>query len=117
MEAEKLAKQMIGFQKTAFNHTFDMLMAIRDHSEDLTCSWCEKNGILPEPSKKNMIEWGHSIKQSLEEYKKLINNGFMAIENCFDFSKMHVPSKASPSDEKIIETKQPEKEAPTTDEQ
>jgi hypothetical protein len=111
MEAEKLAKQMIGFQKTAFNHTFDMVMAVRDQSEKITCSWCEKNGILPDQSKKVMLEWGHVIKKNLEEYKKVINDGFNTIESCFDFSKTGSQPKTSPVDKKTTEKKQPENQS------
>jgi hypothetical protein len=116
MEAEKLAKQMIGFQKTAFNHTFDIVMAVRDQSEKITCSWCEKNGILPDQSKKVMLEWGHVIKQSLEEYKKVINDGFNTIETCFDFSKTYSQPKTAPVGKKTMGKKQPENQAEPTDE-
>lgn len=111
MEAEKLAKQMIGFQKTAFNHTFDMVMAVRDQSEKITRSWCEKNGILPDKSKKVMLEWDHVIKQNLEEYKKVINDGFNTIESCFDFSKAESHPKTSPVGTKTTEKKQPENQS------
>lgn len=106
MEAEKLAKQMIGFQKTAFNHTFEIVTAVREQSEKITCSWCEKNGILPDQSKKVMLEWGQFIKKSLEEYKKVVNDGFNSIETCFDFSKTYSQPETTP-----VEKKQPEKQA------
>ncbi len=109
MEADKLAKQMIGFQKTAFNHTFDIVMAVRDQSEKITCSWCEKSGILPDQSKKVMLEWCQVIKQSLGEYKKVINDGFNTIETCFDFSKTYSQPKTGQVTEKIMEKEQEEK--------
>jgi hypothetical protein len=117
MEADTLAKQMIGFHKTAFNNTFDIVMAVQDQSEKLTRSWCEKSGILPDQSKKMMHDWGKVIKKSLGEYKKVVNHGFDTIETCFDFSKTFSQNKPSSVAEMVMENEQPEEKASPLNEQ
>jgi hypothetical protein len=117
MEAEKLAKQMIDFQKTAFNNTFDIVMAVQDQSEKITRSWCEKSGILPDQSKKMMHDWGNVIKKSFGEYKKAVNKSFDMIETCFDFSKIFSQIKPSSVAEMVMENKQPEEKATPLNEQ
>jgi hypothetical protein len=117
MEADTLAKQMIDFQKTAFNNTFDIVMAVQDQSEKITRSWCEKSGILPDQSKKMMHDWGNVIKKSLGEYKKVVNNGFDTIETCFDFSKTFSQIKPSSVAEMVMANQQAEEKAAPLDEQ
>ncbi len=116
MESEKLIKQMIGIQKAAFNHTVDIAMAFRDQSEKIACSWCEKNGIFPEQSKKVMLEWGHVAKQSLEDYKKVINDGFNTMETCCNFPKTLFQSQPKPVEEKTMENRQKENSGVVVDE-
>jgi len=84
-------------------------MAVRDQSEKITCSWCEKSGILPDQGKKVMLEWCQVIKQSLGEYKKVINDSFNTIETCFEFSKTYSRPKTGPITEKTMEKEQEEK--------
>jgi hypothetical protein len=117
MEADKLAKQMIDFHKTAFNNTFDIVMAVQDQSEKITRSWYEKNGILPDQSKKIMHDWGNVIKKSLGEYKKIVNHGFDSIETCFDFSKTFSQIKPISVAEMVTENEQPEEKAAPLNEQ
>jgi hypothetical protein len=116
MEAEKLAKQMIDFQKTAFNHTFDVVMAVQDQSEKISSSWCEKSSILPDRNKKMMLEWGHVIKQSLKEYKKMVNTGFDTMETFFQFTKTFSQIKPISVAEMAMD-KQPEEKAAPVEEQ
>jgi hypothetical protein len=117
MEADKLAKQMIDFHKTAFNNTFDIVMAVQDQSEKITRSWCEKSGILPDQSKKMIHDWGNVIKKSLGEYKKVVNHGFDTIETCFDFSKTFSQIKPSSVAEMVMANKPQEEKAAPLDEQ
>jgi hypothetical protein len=117
MEAEKLTKQMIEFQKTVFNNTFEIVMAVQDQSEEISRSWCEKNSILPDQSKKVMLEWGHIIKQSLKEYKKAINLGFETIETGLKFSKTFSQFKPVSFAETVMENPQPEKAEPVEGQQ
>ncbi len=49
------------------------------------------------------------IKQSLGEYKKVINDGFNTSETCFDFSKTYSRPKTGPITDKTMEKVHEEK--------
>lgn len=97
-------RQMISFQKSAFNHTFDILMALKNQSEKIAGSWCEKNSMVPEQGKVFMSDWSRMVEKGLEEYKKMINEGFTNMESYMDFSKAAMPTENTPPPSKIVST-------------
>ena len=97
-------KQMINFQKSAFNHTFDIFMALKDQSEKIAGNWCEKNSIFPEQGKIFMNDWTRMIEKGLEEYKKMVNAGFASMENYLEISTFARPMETAPPPSTIVST-------------
>jgi hypothetical protein len=106
MNTGTLAKQMIGFQKSAFNHSFDILMAFKSQSEKIAGNWCEKNSVVPEQGKTFVNDWNQMMDQALREYKKTVNEGFASMENYLGVPMATQPMETPPPPPTIVSTDQ-----------
>jgi hypothetical protein len=109
MEMGQFAKQTLGFQKTAFNHTIDLFVSMQEQAEKVTSSWADKNGLMPAQNWKIMTQLCQACKQGLVEYQKFINE---AMDNMGNFMVMAPASKqAAPASPKADEKPAVKKEA------
>lgn len=84
MEAGKTAKQMIGFQKTLFENSFNATVMVQDQTESITNSFLDQiPGITSDGKKaiKNAIDF---TKKARDDYKKAVDDGYAQIEKMFD---------------------------------
>ena len=83
METEKIAKQMIDFQKTAFNNTFGAMVALQDQTEKMVNLTIEQSAWLPKEGKKAINEWTEACKNGRDDFKKLVDENFSKAEGFF----------------------------------
>ncbi len=85
MEATKIAKQMIGFQKTFLDNSFNAMVIVQDQTENMF------NGFLnqfPWITKEGKRTWNDSIqfnKKARNDFKKAMDEGYSRIEELYDF--------------------------------
>ena len=81
MEQERIAKQMIEFQKAAFNNTFNAMVMLQEQSERMLSISLEQAAWLPEEGKKVMNKWGSFYKKSCEDFKKAVDESYKKMED------------------------------------
>lgn len=76
METAKLTKQMIDFQKAAFDNTYAGLTVFQDYTENMTNGFLKQFPWVTEEGKKPIQNSFELMKKSREDYKKMIDQGF-----------------------------------------
>ncbi len=84
MMDQKITKQVIDFQKAAFDNTFSAISMLQDQAEKTTNIFLE-SGIwpVPEEGKKIAKEWVQAFKKGREEFKKALDESFTKMEDFF----------------------------------
>jgi hypothetical protein len=83
METGKIAKQMIDFQKTAFDNTFGAMVALQDQTEKMVNITIEQSAWLPKEGKKAINEWTEACKKGRDDFKKFVDENFSSAEGFF----------------------------------
>jgi len=81
MNPKMIAKQIIDFDKAAFDKTFDALTAFQSHSEKMMNLFLEKTNLLPSEGKKVMREWMDAYEKGKNDFKESVDNSFKTIEH------------------------------------
>ena len=101
METGKIAKQMIDFQKTTFNNTFNGMVAFQEQSERMVNTLMEQAVWLPEDGKKAINEWGAAYKKGRDDFKQYVDDNFSKVEGFFSSqAKSKTAPAASPVNSK-----------------
>ncbi|HOK06038.1 MAG TPA: hypothetical protein PK836_08420 [Syntrophales bacterium] len=83
MDPKALMKQMLDFNKTAFEKTFNALVVMQDQSEKMFNLWMEQNKFFPEEGRKAMTDWIKSYKKGRDEFKAKMDEGYRRLEEFF----------------------------------
>jgi hypothetical protein len=83
MEPKKLAMQMIEFNKTTFDNTFNAMVLIQEQTEKAVSSFLDQAAWLPDEGKKLLNEWVASYKKGREEFKRNVDEGYKKVEAYF----------------------------------
>ncbi len=84
MENQEMMKQIIEFNKTTFNNSYDAAVMISNQAENITNSFLSAHPeIVPEQGKKIYDEWSASVKKGLSDFQENVNTGFNKIEDYF----------------------------------
>jgi polyhydroxyalkanoate synthesis regulator phasin len=83
MDQKQIFKQMVEFNKGAFNNSFNAMVMIQDQTETLANTMLNQASWMPEEGKKAIRDWVESFKKGREEYKKAIDDAFGKVEEFF----------------------------------
>jgi polyhydroxyalkanoate synthesis regulator phasin len=83
MEPGKIAKQMIDFQKTTFDNTFNAMVSLQEQTEKMVNTIIGQAPWLPEEGKKVINEWVGAYKKGRNDFKKLVDQNFKKVEEAF----------------------------------
>lgn len=81
--AAKLGLQVLDFQKSTFNNTFNTLLKIQEQTEKIAESFLKDNNTIPAEGRKILDEWKLVLKKGQAEIKKSIDEGFTKAESFF----------------------------------
>ncbi|PIE71917.1 MAG: hypothetical protein CSA22_00430 [Deltaproteobacteria bacterium] len=76
IEPTKLAKQILDFQKTAFDNTFNAIVSLQGQTEKITTKLMGQAPALPKEGRKVMEEWQAAFKKNQDQFKKSVEQGF-----------------------------------------
>lgn len=81
-QVNQMAKQMLDFQKSTFENTFNTINVFQEQSERMFDAFLDQQGsMMPEESKKAIKEWLNMCKKARDDYKKMIDDGFKKVES------------------------------------
>jgi len=83
MEPKQIAKQMIDFNKTAFDNSFEAMIVLQDQAEKVVSSFMKQNSLVPEEGKKAVADWINTYKKGRTDLKKAADESFKKVEAAF----------------------------------
>ncbi|MBE9569305.1 MAG: hypothetical protein IMF11_01650 [Proteobacteria bacterium] len=90
MEPREIAKQMIDFQKTTFDNTYNAMILLQDQAEAMVNTFLGQSISLPEEGEKLFNVWGKAYKKGRVDYMKAVDKAvdesFKRVEDFFDTS-------------------------------
>jgi hypothetical protein len=87
MDPKQIAKQMIAFNKTAFDNNFNAINALHEQTERIVSKFWEKSPMFPEEGKKAISEWMKAYKKGCEDFKNAVDENFKKVEDFFNEKK------------------------------
>jgi uncharacterized coiled-coil DUF342 family protein len=93
MDTRQIPKQMIEFNKTTFDHTFEAIIALQDQTEKFASSFIEKAAWLPEESRKAINEWIKVYKKGRDDFKCYADDNYEKMVNYFAKAEKEEPLK------------------------
>jgi predicted urease superfamily metal-dependent hydrolase len=73
-----ITRQMVDFQRSAFDHAYQTTALLQEHMEKVTSTAVHEIGWLPEDGKRMIEEWTGSCRKGRNEMKKAIDEQFEA---------------------------------------
>jgi len=83
MDQKQIFKQMIEFNKAAFNNAFNAMVMVQDQTETLTSNMLNQATGIPEEGRKALQDWVDAFKKGRKEYKKTVDEAFNKVEEFF----------------------------------
>lgn len=80
---ENYVKQIIDFQKTTFDNTYNAIVQIQDQAEKLANDVIGQMQWMPEEGKKAFDDSVKMFKNAREDYKKMVSDNFNKMEEPF----------------------------------
>lgn len=80
MEITKVAKQMIGFQKSIFENSFTTLTLAQDQTENMVNSYLDQLPWVTEEGKKSLQDSVDMAKKARADFKKAVDDGYAKFE-------------------------------------
>jgi hypothetical protein len=83
MEQFATLKQMVQFNKTAFDQGYNALEILWKQNEKVTNTFLDQAVWLPEEGKKTVNEWMRILKAGCDDFKKTADQNYKNIEELF----------------------------------
>ena len=83
MEPKQMAKQMIQFNKAAFDNTFNAMTVLQDQAEKMMNSLIEQSAWMPAEGKKALSDWVKAYKRGREDFKAAMDDNYKKVESFF----------------------------------
>ncbi len=94
MVAKQFAKQLLDLQKTTFDQSYNVMLAMQDQSEKLMLNALEQAAWIPDESKMVAKGWINTLKKNEGDCKRMIDDYYASIENFFVVPESTHPSEA-----------------------
>ena len=87
MDQKQLLKQMIDFNKAAFDNSFSAMVTLQEQTERMANTLLDQATWLPEEGRNAIDEWVKAYKKGREDFKKTVDDNFKKVEAFFSGSK------------------------------
>ena len=77
-------RQLVEFQKAAFEGTFDAIIAFQDQQEQYVNNLLDQSNALPEEGKEVVHEWIDTLKRGRDDFKSTLDKSYELIDQYFD---------------------------------
>jgi len=83
MDQKQMAKQMVQFNKTAFDNSFNAMKMVYEQNEKMAESFLQQATWLPEDGKKAIQDWLKTYKKGVDDFKKMVDDSYQKVEDFF----------------------------------
>ncbi|MBT8366712.1 MAG: hypothetical protein KJP23_18635 [Deltaproteobacteria bacterium] len=87
MEPNLLLKQMLEFNKTAFDNSFTAMLTIQEQNAKMVDTFVEQATWMPEEGKKLIREWVNAYKKGCQDFKKTADENYKKVDEFFASAK------------------------------
>ena len=84
MEQKQIVRQMMEFNKKAFDNSFSAMSELQDQTEKLMMNFLDKAEWVPEEGKKAMQDWIANYKKSRNDFKAAADDGYRKVAELFE---------------------------------
>jgi len=83
MEQKQVVKQIIDFNKTTFESTFNAITLLQNQAEGMVNMFLQQATWIPEDGKKVLNEWVGAFKKGRDDFKRAIDENSKRVEDFF----------------------------------
>jgi hypothetical protein len=84
MDPKQIANQMIQFNKTAFDNTFNAMTVLQEQTEKMVNMFLEQQSPwMPAEGKKAVTDWIKAYKRGREDFKAAVDDNYKKVEDFF----------------------------------
>jgi len=83
MEQKQVVKQIIDFNKTTFESTFNAITLLQNQAEGMVNMFLQQATWIPEDGKKILNEWVAAFKKGRDDFKRAIDENSKRVEDFF----------------------------------
>ncbi len=83
MDQKKAVRQMIDFQKSSFDNSFNAMMMIQEQTEKMAKTFLDQANWLPDDGKSVLSQWIGAYKKGRDEFKKSVDENFQKVDEYF----------------------------------
>lgn len=83
MDQNQIFKQMVDFNKAAFDNSIQAMIMVQDQTEKMVKTTLEQAAWLPEEGKKAVGDWMDACKKGSQDFKKAVDDNFKKVEDFF----------------------------------
>jgi len=83
MEPKQIAKQMIQFNKAAFDNTFNAMTVLQEQTEKMVNNYLEQAPMIPAEGKRAIADWMKAYKKGREDFKSTVEDNYKKVEDFF----------------------------------
>lgn len=81
MDPKALFKQMVEFNKTLLDNSFNAMVTLQEQTERMAKAMLEQATWLPPEGTKVINEWVNSYKKGRDDFKALVDQSFKKVED------------------------------------
>ena len=87
MEPNLLLKQMLEFNKTAFDNSFNAMLTIQEQNAKMVDTFVEQATWIAEEGKKLIRDWVNAYKKGCQDFKKTADENYKKVDEFFASAK------------------------------
>jgi hypothetical protein len=87
MEPNAMLKQMLDFNKTAFDNSFYAMSTIQEQNAKMVNTFLEQASWMPDEGKKVIRDWVDAYKKGCEDFKKAADENYSKVDEFFASQK------------------------------
>jgi len=87
MDQKMLFKQVIDFQKAAFDNSFKAMSTLQEQGEKILNAFLEQSPWLPQEGRAAITEWIGAYKKGRDSFKDTVEESFGKVESYFAEAK------------------------------
>lgn len=84
MDPKQITKQMIQFNKNAFDNSFKAMDMMSEQSEKMIDTMLSQATWMPEEGKKAIKDWVAAYRSGCTEFKKMVEDNYAKVEANFE---------------------------------
>ena len=84
MDQNQIAKQMMQFNKTAFDSSFNAMTMVYEQSGKMFETFLTQAPGLPEEGKKAVKDWMSAYRNGCSDLKKMVDDNYVKVEGYFN---------------------------------